>query len=76
MLDFLYGNKSNIKDMKLMDKYFNKYKRKYLHWKWQRRWNKAWSISCHKAYDFYNEYIDACSPWYYFWNELEGLKNK
>lgn len=62
--------------MKLIDKYFNKYKRKYLHWKWQRRWNKAWSISCHKAYDLYSEYIDACSPWYYFWNELEGLKNK
>lgn len=62
--------------MKLIDKYFNKYKRKYLHWKWQRRWNKAWNISCHKAYDFYGEYIGSNSPWYYFWNELDGLKNK
>ena len=62
--------------MKLIDKYFNKYKRKYLHWKWQRRWNKAWAISCWKAHAFYSEYTDANYPEYYFWNELEGLKNK
>ena len=66
--------------MKLIDKDFKKYiaklRRKYLHWKWQRRWNKAWAISCHKAYGCYHEYIGACSPWYYFWNELDGLKNK
>lgn len=62
--------------MELINKYFNKYKRKYLHWKWQRRWNNAWSISCHKAYDLYSECIDAAFPWYYFWNELKGLKNK
>lgn len=62
--------------MKLIDKVFNKYKRKYFHWKWQRRWNKAWNISCWKAYGMYSEDIKACSPWYYFWNELEDLKNK
>ena len=62
--------------MKLIDKYFNKYKRKYLHWRWQRRWNKAWSISFHKAYDIYSEDIDAALPQYYFWNELDALKNK
>lgn len=57
-------------DKKLIDK------RKIAHRRWQRRWNRAWKIACHKAYDGYNEDVNACDPMFYFWNELDGLKKK
>jgi hypothetical protein len=56
-------------DKKLIDK------RKVAHRRWQRRWNRAWRIACHKA-SGYHEDIIACDPMFYFWNELDGLKNK
>lgn len=51
-------------------------KRKIAHRKWVRRRNRAWNIACHKAYDGYNEDVNACDPMFYFHNELDGLKNK
>ena len=56
-------------------KFYNKeeLKKKYLHWKWKRRYNWAWRIAERKAKS-YNEDICTCNPWYYFKNELDGLK--
>ncbi len=51
-------------------------KRKIAHRRWQRRRDRAWNIACHKAYDGYNEDVNACDPMFYFYNELDGLKNK
>lgn len=53
---------------------FNDLKKKMLHRKWQKRYDLAWRISCHKAYDGYNEDIAACHPMFYFKNELDWLK--
>jgi hypothetical protein len=48
-------------------------RRWWLHRKWQRRFNLAWRTAVRKSKG-YHELIDACSPWYYFKNELDGLK--
>ena len=53
----------------------NNIKKKYLHWKWQRRYNRAWRMSAWKA-KMYHEDISMCSPYYYFEEELRGLKEK
>ena len=51
-------------------------KRKIAHRRWQRRWNRALEIARHKAYEGYNEDINACHPDFYFWNEYYGLRGK
>ena len=48
-------------------------KKIYLHWKWKRGYKWAWRIAEHKAKG-YHEDISTCNPWYYFKNELDGLK--